>query len=303
MLPREIEQVADRHVPGKGKADIRRLNRGVVNETYRVLRDGAAYAMRVAAPNAFGFDRVWEARVLEFAAAANLAPVVEYCDPERGILISRWAPGRLWNAAEVRGASNIASMADLLRRIHALPVPSPARLMNAKMWIDQYSAAARRNARSPDATAALPAAAIARLAELAALRSVEPVICHSDLHTLNLIDCCGSLLLLDWEYAHAADPFWDLAGWSANNDFEDELQHGLLAAYKGRAPTPSEERRLNLSVWLYDYVCLLWCGLCLEPSGLRPGDAARESIAARARQLRGRLLETASGRSDQVPAH
>ena len=58
----------------------------------------------------------------------------------------------------------------------------------------------------------LVAAAVQHVAALAALPNLDPVVCHSDLHTLNLIDCGDSLVLLDWEYAHASDPLWDLAG-------------------------------------------------------------------------------------------
>jgi len=243
MLPDELERVADSHVPGAGAVDIHRLSHGVVNDTYRVLRDGTAYAMRVAASNPCdsGFDRAWEARVLECAVPADLAPVMEYCDPQRGILISRWALGRLWSPADVRRRSGISRMAELLRRIHALPMPAPARLMNAKMWIDYYSAAACKSAgRDPDTAAALRTAAIKRLAALAALRSVDPVVCHSDLHILNLIDRGDALLLLDWEYAHAADPFWDLAGWSANNDLGDELQNSAHPRAFCREPGAGE---------------------------------------------------------------
>jgi thiamine kinase-like enzyme len=299
MLPHELENVAARHVPGTGKLAIHRLRNGLVNATYRVLRDGGVYALRVAASNPYGLglDRAWEARVLERAVLAGLAPGLEYCDPQRGILISRWVDGRSWTPADVRGRANIARMADVARRIHALPIPTPARVMTPSTWIEYYSAAVRQSARvgastsatastpgAPGAAAALRSAATARLAALAALPRVDPVVCHSDLHTLNLIDCGDSLVLLDWEYAHASDPLWDLAGWSANNDFEDELKHDLLASYTGRPPTHDEYLRLELLGWLYDYICLLWSELylslyrdrrpALDASGVAAPDAA-----------------------------
>src|SRR5258706_405128 len=132
MPPDELESVLARHVPGEGQLEFHRLGNGLVNETYRVLRGGSAYVLRVAAANAYdlGLDRAWEARVLERAAAADLAPVPVYCDPQRGILIARWVDGRPWSPVEVRRSSNIARMAELMRRIHALPMPAPARLMS-----------------------------------------------------------------------------------------------------------------------------------------------------------------------------
>jgi hypothetical protein len=184
--------------------------------------------------------------------------------------------------------------------------------MSPAKWIEHYSAAAARclgGDRTSAVSEVLHTAAARRLTELNALPSVDPVLCHSDLHTLNLIDRGDSLVLLDWEYAHAADPFWDLAGWSANNDFGGEIRSDLLAAYTGRPPTASEDLRLHLECWLYDYVCLLWCELYLDPDrDPRPFAAAPDSaaqraaarggVASRARELAVRLGATVSSRAD-----
>jgi thiamine kinase len=321
MLRHDPERVAALHVPGTGRVEIERLGAGLVNETYRVMRDGSAHAMRLALSNRddLGLDREWEARVLEGAVAADLAPAAEYCDPPRGILISRWVDGRPWAAADTRRPSNISRMADLMRRIHSLPIPAPARFMSPAKWIDHYCAAALRSERrdagasaaagdpaassepaaSRDA-ASLRAAATQRLAGLAALPGAGPALCHSDLHTLNLIDRGGSLILLDWEYAHVSEAFWDLAGWAANNDFEEPLRHDLLAGYLGRRPTGEEFLRLQLLGWLYDYVCLWWSALYLNlrrpnvrqgaPPGVAvQGDAMAAAVSARTRELAARL--------------
>ena len=299
MLSDELESVVSRHVPGEGTPDIHRTGLGLVNETYRVLRGGSAYALRVAAGNSFdlGLDRAWEARVLERAVAADLAPELTYCDPQRGILIARWVDGRSWSPVEVRRQANVSRMTELMRRIHALPMPVPARVMSPAAWIDYYSTAARQSSRdlragpaaggpaAPSTAEALRTAATARLAALALLPRVDPVVCHSDLHILNLVDRGHSLLLLDWEYAHAADPLWDLAGWSANNDLGVGLEHDLLASYAGRPPTPDECSRLRLLGWLYDYVCLSWSELYLRLHR----DDPQGGVAARAELLAARL--------------
>jgi thiamine kinase-like enzyme len=104
--------------------------------------------------------------------------------------------------------------------------------MSPAKWIDYYSVGAHSGA----AAALRPTAAL-QLAALARLPMAAPALCHSDLHPLNLIDRGASLILLDWEYAHASDPLWDLAGWSANNDLEESLQQDLLRSYLLRSPT------------------------------------------------------------------
>jgi thiamine kinase-like enzyme len=297
MRPPDLESLAERHVPGSGPLHMYPLRSGLVNETYRVLRDGVAYALRVAAANPYGLgvDPLWEAQVLERAAIGRLAPALAYGDPKLGVLITHWVDGRSWDPAEVRRPANILRMAELMRRIHAVALPQPARVMSPAQWIDYYAAAGagagpRVNAGA-GAAAALHTAARERLAALAALPAQGPVLCHSDLHTQNLLDRGSSLVLLDWEYAHASDPLWDLAGWSANNDLEESQQQELLANYLGRAPTPHESLRLRLLCWLYDYVCLLWSELYLNPrreSG-SVGEAARGEVFGRARLLAARL--------------
>jgi thiamine kinase-like enzyme len=284
-----LGSVAERHVPGVGPVDIQPSRQGLVNTTYRVLRDGHAYALRAEAaqPYDLGLDRRWEARVLERAAAADLAPPLVYCDPERGIVISRWMDGQSWGRKDTLLPANLSRMAELLRRIHGLRLPVPTRVMTPGQWMDYYSAAVTPTARAE----ALRPQALERVRQLAALPRVPPVVCHSDLHTLNLIDRGDSLVLLDWEYAHAADPFWDLAGWSANNDFKDEPTWELLANYVGRTPTREDCLRLRHLRWLYDYVCLLWSELYLS---LHRGesitvDMALGEVSARAQLLAARL--------------
>jgi thiamine kinase len=118
------------------------------------------------------------------------------------------------------------------------------------------------------------------------------VLCHSDLHPQNLIAADDGLVLLDWEYAHVSEPFWDLAGWSCNNDFAADSRRLLLQSYLGRPPATQDEARLGALVWLYDYVCLLWSDLS---SRLGAGTGA-VGIGARAELLAARLREEPGGR-------
>jgi thiamine kinase-like enzyme len=300
MRPRDAQTIARRAVPGSGEPSSRRLGSGLLNDTYRVDRDGRAFSLRIAVESspASRRDRDWEFAVLKEAARRGLAPPLVYADAECGFLVQEWVAGRPWLAPEARQATNIARMAGLLKRVHDLPQPAPARIMGPATWVERYGAAlADASVPAPGAAfASLAAAAAERLSSLEALPAPAKVVCHSDLHHLNLLECPGpggaarSLKLLDWEYAHVSEPFWDLAGWSANNDFPDRLLRALLRDYLGRMPQESEWSRCKLLSWLYDYVCLLWSELYLHSRrGGAADGAGRSGIAARAGVLKERL--------------
>jgi thiamine kinase-like enzyme len=290
QLP-DVERLCRAVVPGTGALHVQPQGAGLLSDTYKVTRDGAAYALKVAAehPPELGMNRAWEAQVLEAAGGAGLAPRVVYSDGSA--VLARWVAGRPWVSGESRLAANIRGIAELLRRVHALTIPEPPRLVGPLDWIGIYATAlSQRTVLTGDP--ALRTAAVSRAQEIAAPPLVAGVLCHSDLHAMNVIRGRESLILLDWEYAHVGDPLWDLAGWSANNDLEAGSQWDLLADYLQGVPAQIHWARFRLLLWLYDYVCLLWSQLYLTVRDAQ--DEAGKGIAKRARLLDARL---------HLPAH
>ena len=276
----DIERLAREIVPGAGRLKIEHLSSGLLNESYRIERDAGVYVLKVASAHSLPLDLTRGFRILESAARAGVAPPVVHADPVRGVLLLNWIDGRACGPQEATRLSRNGRMADLLRRVHALPVPPRAPCMTPASWIGAYRVALDPKLRE---------AAAAKTAALAALPRPAPVVCHSDLHPQNLIECDGALRLLDWEYAHVGDPLWDVAGWSANNDFDGELQREFMRAYLGKAPDAGETARLVLLRWLYDYVCLLWSEVYLAARRVAAAD-----IAARATLLDARLRNPAN---------
>ena len=76
MSPDELDRLIACHVPGEGAYEVQRIGSGLINETYRVLRGGTAYSLRLAATDCreLGADRPWESRVVKCAADVGLAP-------------------------------------------------------------------------------------------------------------------------------------------------------------------------------------------------------------------------------------
>jgi len=297
MVSDSVEQAARRYVPGRGAVSIERLGRGLVNESHRVVRDGRAYSLRMPAaqPAPSGVDREWECRVLALASAAGIAPMIECCEPRLGVLVARWEEGRALRGDEARSPGAGARVAGLMRRVHALALPGDPRALDPADWIEHYRDALRGDAAGADA---LQAEAERRLGALQVLPRPVRVLCHSDLHPANLVATERGLVLLDWEYAHASEALWDVAGWACNNDLDPAVRDLLLASYLGRTPTADEARRLEDLAWLYDYVCLLWSELYSRAA--RPSDGR---ILERARTLAERLARTAGGGAVELPAH
>jgi thiamine kinase len=297
MQLEEALAAARRWVPGSGAVEIQRLGSGLVNESFRVTRGGSTYSLRLPARSAvpLGLDHEWECRVLRCAGAAGVAPPLERCDP----MLLHWIEGATWTRDVALQPASLLRMAMLMRRVHTLGVPEPARCLSPADWITRYSRGPVPGASSPAEGARLKGrldglrdAVALNLSAFRALPQTAAALCHSDLHLGNLLDAGHRLVLLDWEYAHVSDPFWDLAGWACNTDMDTDGRMELLSAYLGRTPAPEDVRRLGILAWLYDYVCVLWSLVYLAERG--GGEPAR-SVARRAAEVAARLGRDAGG--------
>src|SRR5258708_37837439 len=113
----EVERLCRTIVPGVGSVQVQALGAGLLSETYKVTRDGAAYALKVAAEHRpeLGMDRAWEVRVLERAGGAGLAPRLVYSDAGGAVVLARWVSGRPWLSQESTLAGKIRSLAGMMR--------------------------------------------------------------------------------------------------------------------------------------------------------------------------------------------
>lgn len=283
-------ELARRHVPGVGDPEVSWLQSGVSNSSYAVVRDGCRFALRVAQSGGIpmGVDREWERRVLQQVQRARLSPVVEICLPADGVLVTCWVEGASWSAGEAAAADKVGVIAALIRKIHGVRSPVLARTMNPVRWIALYRKALAPFLAAGIAAVESPALLARARQQLQVYERFGPrpgVLCHSDLHRHNLIQCGNDLIILDWEYAHVGDAFWDLAGWLSMNDLSGVSADTLLAAYLTRSPLEEERQRLQVLRWFFDYVGLLWISLC----GAVLGAHAPPDLAERTQVLLARL--------------
>lgn len=266
MSDSSVESIARRFVPGHGAVDIQPLHAGLVNASFRVTRDGRAFVLRVrsARGEAPGVDRLWEQRVLDRVSPARLGPVVLVCEPAAGVLVTQWVEGVSWSATQASSPAVSAQVARLARAVHQVPAPQPRRVMTPASWRDLYLSALRGadvDASRRMAIEAWTSRFDSLLTDYASLGPVDFRLCHSDLHRHNIVPGEAGLVLLDWEYAHVGDPFWDLAGWTSCCDLNEAARAQFLADYVQGEPSSAQGRRLQVLCAAYDYICLLWLEL------------------------------------------
>ena len=133
----------------------------------------------------------------------------------------------------------------------------------------------------------------------------RPVLCHNDLLPANLIDDSCRLWLVDWEYAGAGHPLFDLANASANAGFSAEQDSALL---EGCRRTLDRTDLAELHIFKAIRCCAIVVGdnpvghfrhrfrlpplCCRESSGLSRGS---ESVGLRARSKGARSSGGESG--------
>jgi Ser/Thr protein kinase RdoA (MazF antagonist) len=102
------------------------------------------------------------------------------------------------------------------------------------------------------------------------------VLCHHDLHHLNLLDD-GRLWLVDWEYGGRGDPLFDVAGFLALHELGPGPTATFLEAYGGLAP--ADAALLGAARWAFDYVQWLWYRRRFPAgAGLDEGPAGRLAL-------------------------
>ena len=264
------ELLAGLPVPLKPPVHVAELDGGLHNRVYRISSGAGDFVLRLGSKQSGLPDLDCELSMLGQAASAGLGPRVEYADRESGILLLRFVPGRQWVREDLIVAANIEALADLLRRLHELPM-SGTRLDTGTI--------AEHHARIVYARDDLRDFAATCLDVVAQHESSEGnACCHNDVVAANLV--AGDVLtLIDWEWAADNDPLFDLASVVAYHDLERGHAERLLGAYAGGVDSSLRER-FQAALSQFDALQWLWL-------------AARESRRSDADQL-ARLIELRS---------
>jgi thiamine kinase-like enzyme len=219
------------------------LDGGITNHNYRVRFAARDYVVRLPGKDTslLGIDREAERLANEAAARLGIAPAVAAAD-DRAI-VTEFVVCRPVDPDALR--ADPAQVARALRAFHDSGTVLPTPFWVPDLLSDYARIVAARGGTLPPEYADTRALAD-RVA--AALPLLEPVPCHDDLLPANLLVVDdGRIVLVDWEYAGMGHRFFDLGNLAVNNEFDDDAEARLLAAYFDEDP-PSPARRAALKL-------------------------------------------------------
>ncbi len=249
--------------PFRGAHEVRWriISGGAVNLRLRVqartTHGPQAWFMRLAGADsaALGANASSEALAHAAAASAGLAPELVYTDTVRGLLVTRWWPGRPWTWRQAR--HGLPAYAALAAGLHALPVPIELAIVDLVQATRHLLADLQQptTAHTADRLHRLVDDAEHRLGEAAA--DVSSIV-HSDPHGGNVLcSTSGALRFVDFEYAGRGNPVHDLAMFVTSHDLNRDQCLALLEAYNTHRPAPTL-LHLQTACQLADTLWLAW---------------------------------------------
>jgi len=249
-----------------GDASVERIKHGLTNESWLVSALGERRVVRISNPedDALQINRSSEAVILAAVGDAGIGPDVIVCDPARQLLVTRYV-GETWSEADTLQVENIDRIAALLRKLHALEVPTGVQSVNLLAVVEGYLGTLDQRAIVCELTSPTLRAR-ARESAIVLYRRATECLCHNDVHSLNLVESVGGgLRLIDWEYAGLGEPLFDVAALSVYHRYDQALRERLLSAYL-RGGEPAESQRFEVACWLFEYVRDLWTAVRELPS-------------------------------------
>jgi Phosphotransferase enzyme family len=231
-----IEQLERRLGPLAGEPAP--LEGGITNRNYRVRFGAVDYVLRLPGRETelLGISREAERLACKTAAELGIAPRLAYADD--GYMLTRFLGAR---PADVPTA--LAPLARALRCFHDSGVELPVRFWVPDI-LERYASIVRARGGTLPPAYATAQEITARIA--AALPLTDPVPCHNDLLSGNVLYVDLKVVLVDWEYAGMGHRLFDLGNLAVNNDLDDGAESRLLHAYCGGAPGRPRSAALKL---------------------------------------------------------
>jgi aminoglycoside phosphotransferase (APT) family kinase protein len=163
---------------------------------------------RLAPVNRPGALALTELRAHRLAAGAGLAPPILDAADDGSWILMEHVDAPPWSPVQLESQRGLERLGGFLRKLHAQAIPVDLPVADAPAMARGYVERLRH--RDPVSAAALQPLVDQVTRQSAVLApSARRVLVHGDLTASNILG--ATPILVDWEYAQAADPGWDFA--------------------------------------------------------------------------------------------
>ncbi len=239
---------------------------GESNLCFRVSDESTQWALRLNTKSpTLGVSRESELAAHSAAALAGLAPPVVYSSDE--CLVTPLIEG------VGVSSSDLTALGVLLRRVHQLPVELPA--LDPLGYLRSNVAARLTEVSATGHTLIHDCAQWLETNFPSESAVLSP--CHNDCLPANMIRTESGVVLIDWEYAAAMDPAYDLAVLSVGCGLDAEQMELLLGAYATESFDDTLRERAHYYQHYYRLIEILWW--------LQRGVSQEESLQALAQEI------------------
>jgi thiamine kinase len=215
---------------------------GLTNRVYRIEAGKGVFFLRLPREETAGMiDRNAEAHNLRGAAGLGVALPPLFCDPDKGILLTR-AVDEIESAPE----DLAIQIGRAVGRLHASGLAFFERLDPDEVYRAQQHSISSAPRYRQDMI--LLDGAMEKMRTLSnSVSAIRLVPSHGDLSPGNCLVTADRFWLIDWEYSGMSEPAWDLAYAVLENGFSQEQEAALLATYcesgaSGVCPTAEDLR-------------------------------------------------------------
>jgi thiamine kinase-like enzyme len=240
--------------------DIQRLG-GLTNLVFRVATPaGEVSCLRVPGKGTEDYiDRKVESHNAKAAAATGVSPEVLFCDPESGVMVTRFIEGIETMTPDLfcSRQGSPARAARAFRELHTSGQTFQFRFELFAM-IDEYLGhLAKLGAELPEGYHDVVSEAGA-VREALDAHPADLAPCHCDPLCENFLDDGKRMWIVDWEYSGMNDPLWDLGDLSVEAGFDAAQDREMMAAYFAASPGGASAAEWGRMI-IYKAMCdLLW---------------------------------------------